>query len=46
MFLAFRFLLPRLGFWLSLGICTVLTGLCFAGFAWLLKPWGIDLLVV
>ena len=46
MFLAFPFLLPRLGFWMSLGICIVLTGLCFAAFALLLKPWGIDLLDV
>ena len=42
--LAFPFLLPRLGFWPSLGLCIVLTGICFAGFALLLKPWGIDLL--
>ena len=46
MFLAFPFLLPRLGFWPSLGICIVLTGICFWAFALLLKPWGIDLLDV
>ena len=44
MFLAFPFLLPRLGFWPSLASCAVLTLLCFALFAWALRPWGIELL--
>ncbi len=44
MFLAFPFLLPRLGFWPSLAICIVLTGACFAAFALALRPFGIDLI--
>ncbi|MCJ8169451.1 DUF3147 family protein [Atopomonas sediminilitoris] len=43
MFLLFPFLLPRLGFWLALLACCVVTVLCFALLAWLLKPWGIVL---
>lgn len=44
MFLAFPFLLPRLGFWTSLGICVALTVGCFAALAFALRPFGIRLL--
>lgn len=44
MFLAFPFLLPRLGFWLTLLASAVITILCFILFAWLVKPFGIQLL--
>lgn len=44
MFLAFPWLLPRLGFWLTLLACVLLTLACFALFALLVRPFGIDLL--
>lgn len=44
MFLAFPLLLPRLGFWLTLLTCVVITVICFGLFAMLLRPFGIDLL--
>lgn len=44
MFLAFPFLLPRLGFWLTLLASVVITVVCFAVFAWAVKPLGVDLL--
>jgi len=44
MFLAFPFLLPRLGFWLSLAACVVITVVCFVLFAWAVRPLGIELL--
>lgn len=44
MFLAFPLLLPRVGFWLTLLSCIVITSVCFAAFAWLLRRYGIDLL--
>lgn len=44
MFLAFPFLLPRLGFWLTLPACAVITLVCFALFAWAVRPFGIELL--
>ena len=44
MFLAFPFLLPRLGFWWSLAACIALTVACFAAFTLALRPFGIDLL--
>ena len=43
MFLLFPFLLPRLGFWLTLVGCIVLSVLGFALFAVLLRWFGIDL---
>ena len=43
MFLVFPHLLPRWGFWLSLGACVLLTVVCFALFALLLKRVGIQL---
>jgi F0F1-type ATP synthase assembly protein I len=44
MFLVFPWLLPRLGFWLTLLACCVLTILCFAGFALIVRRFGIELL--
>lgn len=44
MFLAFPWLLPRLGFWPTLGVSVLLTIACFAAFAMLVKRFGIELL--
>jgi len=44
MFLLFPALLPRIGFWFSLGAGVVITFLCFGCFALALRPFGIDLL--
>lgn len=43
MFLAFPFLLPRWGFWPTLGACVVLTLACFGLFALLVRRFGIEL---
>ena len=44
MFLAFPWLLPRLGFWPTLLACMAITVACFGLFALLLRQFGIDLL--
>lgn len=44
MFLAFPWLLQRLGFWWTLGACALLTILCFGMFAVALRRFGIGLL--
>lgn len=44
MFLAFPMLLPRLGFWLTMLLSIAITVACFALFAWMVKPLGIQLL--
>lgn len=44
MFLAFPFLFDRLGFWPALGISVVITLVCFAVFAILVKHFGVELL--
>ncbi len=44
MFLVFPALLERLGFWPALGACVVLTAACFAGFALLVRRFGIVLM--
>jgi len=44
MFLAFPALLERLGFWPALAVCVVLTVVCFAAFAVLVKRFGIALM--
>jgi len=44
MFLAFPWLLPRLGFWWTLGASVLITVVCFALFALLVKRFGINLL--
>lgn len=44
MFLAFPFLLPRIGFWPSLLASAVITVASFGAFAMVLRRFGIDLL--
>ena len=44
MFLLFPYLLPRLGFWITIGACVVITVICFGLFALLMKVFGINLL--
>lgn len=44
MFLAFPLLLPRLGFWLTMAASAVVTIVCFALFALLVRQFGIELL--
>ena len=44
MFLAFPAQLPRIGFWPTLLACIVITLVCFALFALLVRRFGIDLL--
>lgn len=44
MFLAFPWLLPRLGFWGTLGASVLIALVCFALFARALRPFGIELL--
>lgn len=44
MFLAFPWLLPRLGFWPTLGVCVLFTVACFWGFALLVQRFGVELL--
>jgi len=43
MFLAFPFLHERIGFWLTLAACTVITIACFVLLIHLLKLFGIDI---
>ena len=44
MFLAFPWLLNRVGFWWTLGACALITMACFGAFALVLKRFGITLL--
>ncbi len=44
MFLAFPFLLPRIGFWPTMGASVIITLVCFVLFALLVKRFGIELL--
>lgn len=44
MFLVFPALLPRLGFWPTLGTCVLITAACFGLFALLVRRFGIELL--
>ena len=44
MFLLFPLLLPKLGFWLTLGACVVATVICFGLFTLMMKGFGINLL--
>ncbi len=44
MFLAFPFLLPRLGFWLTLLASIGITLICFGAFALTVRQFGIQLL--
>lgn len=44
MFLAFPFLLPRLGFWPTLLACVLITLVCFGLFALAVRGLGVELL--
>lgn len=44
MFLLFPYLLPRLGFWQTMGASVVVTVICFGLFALLMKNFGVELL--
>jgi hypothetical protein len=44
MFLIFPYLLPKIGFWPTLGVSVMLAVICFGLFAFLMKNFGIDLL--
>jgi uncharacterized membrane protein (GlpM family) len=44
MFLTFPFLLPRIGFWPTMGASVVITLVCFVLFALVVKRFGIELL--
>ena len=44
MFLLFPYLLPKLGFWLTMGASIVVTAICFGLFALVMKSFGINLL--
>ena len=44
MFLLFPYLLPKLGFWLTMGASIVVTAICFGLFALLMNVFGIQLL--
>ena len=44
MFLLFPYLLPRLGFWMTMGACIVAIMICFGLFTLLMKGFGIELL--
>lgn len=44
MFLAFPWLLPRLGFWPTMGVSVIVTIACFWAFALLVQRFGIELL--
>ena len=44
MFLLFPYLLPKLGFWITMGACVVATVICFGLFALVMKSFGINLL--
>lgn len=43
MFLAFPLLLPKLGFWLTLGASVIITLICFAALALALSRFGVKL---
>lgn len=44
MFLLFPMLLPRMGFWPTLLASVVITVLCFASFAFVMRRFGVDLM--
>ncbi len=44
MFLTFPALMPRIGFWPSMGASVVITVVCFVLFATVLRRFGVDLL--
>ena len=44
MFLLFPYLLPKLGFWLTMGASVVVTIICFGLLALVMKGFGVELL--
>ena len=44
MFILFPYLLPKLGFWLTMGASVVVTVICFSLFALLMRNFGVELL--
>jgi len=44
MFLIFPYLLPKLGFWFTIGVCILMTVVCFGLLAAVIKGFGIQLL--
>lgn len=44
MFLLFPYLLPKFGFWITMGLCIVATVIFFGIFALVMRSFGIDLL--
>jgi hypothetical protein len=44
MFLVFPVLLPRIGFWPALLACVLMTVVCFALFALVMRRFGVELL--
>lgn len=44
MFLLFPYLLPKLGFWPTMGACVAITAICFGLFTLVMKNFAIDLL--
>lgn len=44
MFLIFPYLLPKIGFWATLGSCIVITTIIFGVFVLLMKNFGIELI--
>lgn len=44
MFLLFPYLLPKLGFWMTMGLSIAVTVICFGLFALLMKNFGVQLL--
>jgi len=44
MFLLFPYLLPKLGFWLTMGASIACTIFCFALFAFVMKSFGVELI--
>ena len=44
MFLLFPYLLPRIGFWMTMGMCVITTVICFGLLALIMKGFGINLL--
>jgi uncharacterized membrane protein (GlpM family) len=44
MFLLFQYLLPKLGFWVTMGASVVVTIICFGLFALFMKGIGVELL--
>ena len=44
MFILFPYLLPKIGFWLTMGASVVVTVICFGLFALLMRNFGVQLL--